>query len=600
MNVGGAKSPRRATLPHPLLRVVSALILSSLASASVQSMARARPHCFGLDATVTGTGGADRLRGTSGADVIAALGGDDVVFGLGGRDVICGGPGDDILSGGGGSDRLDGGPGINSCRAGEQLLSCRGPDRRPPQLIRATARGAHVEALFDEPLMPLSPRSEPLQPRLNGRPIRVTRARAVGRRMDFDLAEKPYSDDLLSVTAGEHSFEIRDVFGNIADPRPRIVKHASPRGCTPFLPFVVGSDYGVASVPTDERFLQPRGKAAAVVLFVDFPDAPAEETTDRAAKLFAETLSRWYSEISYGGFELSVTAVPRWYRLARNARDWELRRGGSAIRYQEYFAAAVAAADPDVDFSKFEILYVIAAPRAAGIVGLGAAFNGRRGSTLPTADGNAIGYASASTLDALPDSRALSFHLVHETGHFLGLPDLYDFAARGYVSQFVHAGAWDTMSMFNVGAGLLAWQRWKLGWLDPDQLRCVTRGTLEISLSPLARPGGHKAVVVPAGSTSALVIESRQRLGFDSALCGAGILVYRVDSSTRSGAGPIRVLPAAADPDPERQASCGPMYNGALGESPGQASSLIDSVTSTRVDVLGEDASGVRVRVSRP
>lgn len=75
------------------------------------------PTCNGLDATIVGTEGPDRLIGTNGPDVIVALGGNDFISGLGGDDVICAGEGvdrvfanagNDIIFGEGGNDRLYG------------------------------------------------------------------------------------------------------------------------------------------------------------------------------------------------------------------------------------------------------------------------------------------------------------------------------------------------------------------------------------------------------------------------------------------------------------------------------------------------------------
>jgi VCBS repeat-containing protein len=80
------------------------------------------PSCLGLEVTVPGTGGEDRLRGTPEDDVIAGLGGDDRVIGGGGLDVICGGPGDDFVTTGKGPDKIAGGVGD------DRLVSRLGPD----------------------------------------------------------------------------------------------------------------------------------------------------------------------------------------------------------------------------------------------------------------------------------------------------------------------------------------------------------------------------------------------------------------------------------------------------------------------------------------
>ena len=86
------------------------------------------PHvvtCRGVNATIVGTGGADRLVGTGGADVIAAFGGADVISGLAGSDLICAGGGNDSVTGGSAADRVFGGGGADLLRGrgGPDLLA---------------------------------------------------------------------------------------------------------------------------------------------------------------------------------------------------------------------------------------------------------------------------------------------------------------------------------------------------------------------------------------------------------------------------------------------------------------------------------------------
>ncbi|MGH8589452.1 MAG: choice-of-anchor D domain-containing protein, partial [Gammaproteobacteria bacterium] len=83
-------------------------------------------RCFGVQATIVGTDGSDRINGTPGRDIIAALGGNDVINGRGGNDFLCGGKGADRIRGGTGKDRLDGGSGRDKLDGGAASDRCTG------------------------------------------------------------------------------------------------------------------------------------------------------------------------------------------------------------------------------------------------------------------------------------------------------------------------------------------------------------------------------------------------------------------------------------------------------------------------------------------
>ncbi|MGH1489940.1 MAG: ExeM/NucH family extracellular endonuclease [Acidimicrobiales bacterium] len=71
------------------------------------------PRCAGLEATIIGTDGRDRINGTNGPDVIVGLGGNDIINGLAGDDVICGGDGNDVINGSLGDDMIYGELGVD-------------------------------------------------------------------------------------------------------------------------------------------------------------------------------------------------------------------------------------------------------------------------------------------------------------------------------------------------------------------------------------------------------------------------------------------------------------------------------------------------------
>ncbi|MDQ4134319.1 MAG: hypothetical protein M3179_14220 [Actinomycetota bacterium] len=104
--------------------------------------------CFGFNATILGTEGADTIVGTRGRDVIVALGGEDRITASYGNDIICGGEGNDFISGDynddvvlaeAGADRVTGGDG-NDYAFGES-----GPDQLAGMAGTDTADGGKFE-----------------------------------------------------------------------------------------------------------------------------------------------------------------------------------------------------------------------------------------------------------------------------------------------------------------------------------------------------------------------------------------------------------------------------------------------------------------------
>jgi hypothetical protein len=119
-----ASGPRSATL-----RIVS----NDPASPRQVALSGIGAGCAGQEATIVGTGRADKLPGTKRDDVIVARGGDDRVFGVRGHDLLCGGAGADVIRGMRGGDRLRGGRGKDRLRGGRGRDRCRGgsgSDRR--------------------------------------------------------------------------------------------------------------------------------------------------------------------------------------------------------------------------------------------------------------------------------------------------------------------------------------------------------------------------------------------------------------------------------------------------------------------------------------
>ncbi len=377
---------------------------------------------------------------------------------------------------------------------------------------------------------------------------------------------------------------------------PEAAPDPAPPPCSPSLysaPYVEMNEGTTnAALP-----LQPGAEIRAVMLFVDFPNVHASQSTTALYDRLVPHSRSWFNEVSYGRVQLDVTPANRWYRMPHNIGSYDLADGISWEEHDDYMRDAIAAADADVDFSRYEVVYVTAAKGTP--IERSPAYHAYAGSGIPV-DGGEIRAGATFFEDTHSDARYAANVLIHETGHILGLPDLYDVPNPNFWTAFRYAGSWDMMSWNEPGLHFLAWEKWKLGWLEPSELTCLDEpGQVTTTISPLARPGGLKAIVVRTGPSSAFVIEARRRIGEDARLCETGVLVYSVDASVRTGYGPVRVHPAQRDSGGDVYDRCGPLNNATFDSARGEENLFVNDAAGIRMKVLSSNAKGFRVRVTR-
>ncbi|MHB9861082.1 M6 family metalloprotease domain-containing protein [Streptomyces sp. YIM S03343] len=354
-------------------------------------------------------------------------------------------------------------------------------------------------------------------------------------------------------------------------------------------------------VPTPTGYARSTGVVHALTLMVDFPDAPGEGSAfDRFGEFFPQT-RKWFRASSYGLLDYRPEPpVPHWLRMPKPFAAYGIERGAPFDPgYRRLIQDIVAAADPVVDFRSYDFLNVLMTPNAgpsALDTVLSVTFAGNP--EAPVADG--VPVANASFVYSRQDDGSGSYArtgyrvLPHENGHVFGLPDLYTQEGGGAV------GHWDIMSEdWGADNDLLGWHKWKLGWLDPSQVRCATTpGTAEYRLTPLARPGGPKLVFVPIDGRTGYALELRTREGNDEAVCGPGVLIYKVSADVDTGQGPVEVYDAHRDsggctrsPNIQAELSDAPF-------TPGETFS--DPRHGIRVTVASADLAGdYRVTVTR-
>ncbi|MDB6137214.1 MAG: hypothetical protein JWO94_286, partial [Verrucomicrobiaceae bacterium] len=122
--------------------------------------------------------------------------------------------------------------------------------------------------------------------------------------------------------------------------------------------------------------------------------------------------------------------------------------------------------------------------------------------------------------------------IIHETGHFFGLPDLYDHGGKssGLGSYCLMANSWGWDNEGNRPSIPSAWCRVKLGWTIPQ---IITSGTFSAPQVETIKDNSVFKITqgFPAGEY--LLVENRQPVGSDSQIPQGGLAIWHVDDKVQ-------------------------------------------------------------------
>ena len=328
-----------------------------------------------------------------------------------------------------------------------------------------------------------------------------------------------------------------------------------------------GSTYLDTGFPLPEFSAPSSGRVELTVLFMDFPDAPAEHTTHQEIEHGLKYMERYLEAASYGRLDLDIDVVHRWWRTPNAYESYiDPDAAGASGLYPTAGAESVRLADDTYDFSETDIVLTVFPSAHFG-----------RGLALGTAqaDGRSLSTFRINTHPGTGSGAPSNWGLIaaHELAHNFGLPDHYPYDERvhelpdappGKTWVFVEFGLLGLRARFPspdslwfaVPVEMLAWSRWQLGWLDPLQVKCGVGTSNTVILEPVARPGrGTVMAAVPLNDHELIVIENRRKLGYDAAtpatspsgsvpghgLLEEGVLVYTVDVRVQTGELPTKI-----------------------------------------------------------
>ena len=116
----------------------------------------------------------------------------------------------------------------------------------------------------------------------------------------------------------------------------------------------------------------------------------------------------------------------------------------------------------------------------------------------------------------------------HEFGHVLGLPDIYstNYSATSFTPgtyTLMDAGEYNDDS--NTPPYLTAYERWVLGWHEPE----IIDRAMNATLPPLKGEGAKSFMIKTTDEDEMYFLENRQQEGYDKFIPGHGMLVWHID-----------------------------------------------------------------------
>ena len=321
------------------------------------------------------------------------------------------------------------------------------------------------------------------------------------------------------------------------------------------------------------------GPQPGLVILVSFANqASVGSTEDQWAQDFfgaGSSVSGYYQANSFGKFALVPAAesagvanngVVGWLQLPYDHPNFGNDYGASETKLG---VDAVTAADPYVDYASFDTnkdgslsvselhVTVIVAGYETSYGGLGNVCGnsvwGHQGGlhdSAPKLDGTVVNRSGGTmfgewmcTPSNAPGQKSTIGVMVHEMGHDIGFPDLYDtdLTSAGVAKwSAMSTGSWNRVGTAFSGttpAGMDAFSKSYQGWLAPTPVVGAVNGAPlpSSATSPTAyRLGANPDDVdwkfeVRKGAGEYFLVENRQLVGWDAGLPACGVIVYHVD-----------------------------------------------------------------------
>lgn len=308
--------------------------------------------------------------------------------------------------------------------------------------------------------------------------------------------------------------------------------------------------------PAINAIFPPTGVQRALLLLIDYPDQPHVYSVAEFNNLANQegysvnggsgSFKDYFTDVS-GGQLLIDTDVFGWYTAANNRATYgvqDLDNRNFTLARNLVREAVDAAEAAGVDFSQYDgdndgrvdVVEIIHSGRGTEESGNPDDIWSHRwglGGLSVTYDGKLINDYIMQAEKLGPTNICNIGVLVHEFGHALGLPDLYDTngGSAGIGRWCLMAGGtWNHNG--RTPAHPSAWCKEQLGWMNPVELT----GEGSVTNMAVSQSNTESYRINVASSSQYYLLENRLKTGWDTYLPGNGLMIYHIDPTQSSNA----------------------------------------------------------------
>lgn len=276
---------------------------------------------------------------------------------------------------------------------------------------------------------------------------------------------------------------------------------------------------------TKQSQITPYSKATFQILPIETNDYSTASKPSVDYANYFELLRTWIEKNSDSGSTFNLRVPEKYIHLNKSLKDYKnINLHTQPTNEGEQFTKdAVLAADPFIDFTGSDLIIIVVPPQVdASLLG-----TNPWGANVSTNEGNFWRFMSITPFNYDKQTPNAGFFgpqlLLHEMHH--GYFDLGDHADG--------MGAWGLMSLPSA-TDLLGWEKYIVGFLSDQQIRCLPPTSTSISLiaPSIARTINEKLAIIPINSSRIIVLESMRSGGFNYKLAKAseGLLIYEIDT----------------------------------------------------------------------